>query len=203
MNLRSVRNSAVAMLLALPLFAQAFTFEFFDFDETRSVAANPLASAMTGTVLHNVKESCLGSKCGPPRHRSPFEETSLYGIAEYSSVSANSSATYNITGDAIKLLWGSPDRYNYIDFFNAEGGQIGTVDGTQIEKPPSGRGLVDVTIFSDETFARFTLRSENSDAFEYAGLSVVPLPAAAWLFGSALLALAGFNSRKRKVRIAR
>jgi hypothetical protein len=33
-------------------------------------------------------------------------------------------------------------------------------------------------------------------------ISVVPLPAAAWLFGTALLLMAGFNSRKPRRRLA-
>jgi hypothetical protein len=63
-----------------------------------------------------------------------------------------------------------------------------------------GTGIFDLTaLVGDVAISRFTLTSPGSDSFRVSSLSysVVPIPAAAWLFGSGLLGLIGISRRKR------
>ena len=193
-----IRTLAVALVLA-PLGAAGLPIVNVTKPDLTDLGPNPLATFSAGTVFQNV----TGSQWN---RRSPYDKgpAALLNSASYTSVSGGASATYDFGSSRtlLSLLWGSPDSYNTLKFF-FEGAPVGSVGGSDIVSNPgfefssgSGYGFVTVTGL---TFDSVTFKS-GSNAFEFAGLSAVPLPGAVWLFGSFLLGLAGYNSRKRRVR---
>lgn len=152
---------------------------------------NPAADAITGTVFQNVSGSISGVR------RTPWEGTPLASTGLYTSVSANSSATY-VFGSAMKavsFLWGSPDTYNNLDISLSAGGTE-IVNGALIQ-PPVAVGAKYVTLSGVGAFDSVTFRS-GQNAFEFANLEAtpVPLPAGVLLLGGAL---AGLGAVRRRV----
>lgn len=105
------------------------------------------------------------------------------------------------------LLWGSVDPVNKQDnrivFYNY-GSKVGEVSGSDIIAAtlnivPGDRGIKGTTYvnITGLVFNRAVFTSQQN-AFEFDNLAVkpVPLPAAVWLFGSALVGLAGVGRRK-------
>ena len=177
-----------------------------------TVTGNTLGPVSLGPVLApdiitgNVQLNIIGNDLpnDPPGStapfaRTPFENTPLENTAPYNSVSSGATATYHFgPRSSLSLLWGSPDDYNHIDFFLG-GSLLDTVSGDNpMIVPPgvAGLGFVNVTITGIK-FDKIVLRSVGSDAFEYANLSAIPLPAAAWMMLSALAGL-GFVARRKK-----
>ena len=161
-----------------------------------TVTGNTLGPVSLGPVLApdiitgNVQLNIIGNDLpnDPPDATAP-----------YNSVSSGATATYHFgPRSSLSLLWGSPDDYNHIDFFLG-GSLLDTVSGDNpMIVPPgvAGLGFVNVTITGIK-FDKIVLRSVGSDAFEYANLSAIPLPAAAWMMLSALAGL-GFVARRKK-----
>lgn len=162
---------------------------------------NPTASATSGQVFQNVSNSISSLR------RSPWQGTNSTvdftdGDAWYSSVSAGASATYDFQTlqNSLSFVWGSPDTYNDLDIELIAGSNILSLNGSSMF-PPGTQGANSAFVqISNVLFDRIVFRS-GTNAFEYANLatSEVPVPAAAWLFGSALLGLAGVKSRNRKL----
>jgi hypothetical protein len=73
------------------------------------------------------------------------------------------------------LLWGSIDSYNSLDFYNGDT-LIGTVTGSDVTSTPNGnqgaQGTRYVNIFSDATFNKVVMRSEQAYAFEFDNVAV-------------------------------
>ena len=160
--------------------------------------ANPFADDITGTVFENYVGSVNGVR------RSPWQNSSVDEDAVdsfYTSVSGNSSATYNFDEDmgSISFVWGSPDTYNDLDIILSSGTETVTINGAQAFGTP---GLLAeyVTITDVGAFDSVTFRS-GSNAFEFANLSttVVPLPAALplLLVGVAGLGMVGRRRRNK------
>ena len=145
----------------------------------------------------------------PNVQKSPFEGTSSAGSA-YSVVGSGSgfgSATYNMTGGttAFTFLWGSPDTYNTLDFFsgaNGTGSVLGTFTGASLALATLGSGF-DVVSFmaTGGTIGSFRM-TDTTAAFEYAGVSPIPLPPAAALFGTALLGMMALRRKRRQQAVA-
>jgi hypothetical protein len=174
----------------------------------------------TGTVYFNE----VGSVANV--YRSPFENAAsgngaVYDASNggwqlpgfdklsYTSIEANSSATYTFTASAaLSLLWGSPDSYNSIKFFsgpNGTGSLEGTIHGSDLATQTYGHDLVKLTL-GGSIFQSIVLYS-SGPAFEFANLhttplagptpSPTPLPAALPLFAGGL-GVIGLLSRFRK-----
>lgn len=108
--------------------------------------------------------------------------------------------TYTLGGlhNRVEFLAGSPDNYNSVSFFR--GGQL---LGTKTGLDWGARGITTqyVTIIamdSGEFFDEIRF-SSHIGAFEFANVSLtaVPLPAAAWLFLSALIGLIAIGRRRQ------
>ncbi len=189
-----------------------------DFMKLPSSSLSPYTSSTTGTVYFNETGSVADV------YRSPFENASFSAGANYdasnggwqlpgfdklpyTSVQANSSATYtfNFAATEITLLWGSPDSYNYISFFggpNGTGANEGTISGSALDIYTYGHDQVALELTGDEPFLSVTFYSEGSNAFEFANLDPppVPLPGTLPLIAGGLSALGWLTSRrKRKV----
>jgi hypothetical protein len=139
---------------------------------------------------------------------SPFAGTGADGTP-YSVLSAGGgfgSAIYNLTAGTTSfgLLWGSPDLHNTINFFSgadSTGSLLGSFSGASLLSATLGSGFDLVSfLVSGGTIGSIQL-SDTTAAFEFTGVSAVPLPASILLFGSALLGLAAL--RKRRKFIAR
>jgi hypothetical protein len=136
---------------------------------------------------------------------SPFAGTAQNGTA-FSAISAGGgigSAIYNLVSGttAFSFLWGSPDLHNTVDFFsgaNATGSLLGTFTGGSLLSATLGSGF-DLVSFLATGGAIGSIRlSDTIAAFEYAGVSTVPLPPAALLFGTALVGMGLLRRRRRK-----
>jgi len=94
---------------------------------------------------------------------------------------------------------GSPE----VAQWRVSGGVAGSVIADQTNNSLGGYRFASVDYTGVEQIEFFTDSDGspvNSD-FALGAIGVVPLPTAAWLFGSALLVLAGWNSRKRRGRV--
>ena len=152
---------------------------------------SPVPTTFTGTVFTNLTTSLGGV------YRSPFEGTSAPNSL-FTSVEGDATATFNLSGNVLSLIWGSPDTYNQLKFFsgvNGGGTLLDTILGSTIN-PANGTGFSYVTVSGIGNFNSVVLDNvPNSNAFEVSTFAVssVPLPASLPLFGGALLALAGFG----------
>jgi hypothetical protein len=198
-----------------------------DFASLPSSSVSPFTPQTTGTVLFNEHGS------DPNIYRSPFEnavagdgvldplnggyQLSGFDALPYTSVQANSTATYTFATavTSLSLLWGSPDSYNYIEFFGAGGTPEGIISGDPLAIHTYGHDLVTLTL-GGESFDSVVLSSVGSNAFEFANLQgmgqtpngqlfdvplATPIPAALPLFAGGL-GIIGFLARNRKRRSA-
>jgi hypothetical protein len=167
---------------------------------TQDVATPDIIS---GGFFQNVTGSVGGVR------RSPYDRLpALASTGKYHSVQGGGSVTYAFDDlqTGFSLLWGSPDSYNTLAFFNGDEavdlGMLGfSISGTEVaslaQLSPLGQRFTFVDI-SDIAFDRVVL-SSGSNAFEY-GLvgstpAPVPLPAAAWLLLAGMGALVAVRRR--------
>lgn len=141
--------------------------------------------------------------------KSPFADNSK----SYDAVLGGGTATFGIASDFVALfalptssasftnafgsgtgtfsfVWGTPDTYNSLSFVTNSG--VKSFDGSVLGGIANGGGSYFATVSGLGDYSSTTFAS-NQNAFEFAAVSAVPLPASAPMFGAALLALAGFG----------
>ena len=148
-------------------------------------------------------------------HRSPWEFTAFNNIAQYNSVRAGGSASYEFAQDqgSLNMMWGSPDptpnTYNVLEFF-LNGVSQGIFNGTTVTglltamAPPNNVpqiGFLRITflgLFDQVVFTASNTAFEH--VFNFRGsATAVPLPAGLLLLMSGLAGL-GFMGRSRAKR---
>jgi hypothetical protein len=138
-----------------------------------------------------------------PNSRTPWEEFSgLANTAYYNSVSGGGFAEYKFGSDrtAFNIMWGSPDSYNSLKFFD-DNNLVFTILGNDAKitgTPGFAAGLKFVNVhISNLTFDKVRFES-STDAFEYANVAPVPLPAAALFIGTGLVGLVGLRRKRAR-----
>jgi hypothetical protein len=150
-------------------------------------------------------------------YRSPFDSSggtpSVAGASEFkyyvnsSGSPAPGSATLLFDGktqSAFSFLWGSPDDYNDVTFYNGAGSlgtSIWTLMGALYPKSGAERaGAIFVSI-TDFLFDRIVFSSPTTPALEFASISTiaaVPVPAGLPLLGAGLGMLALLRTRSKR-----
>jgi hypothetical protein len=122
-----------------------------------------------------------------------------------------SSVTYNVNSSSFRLLWGSPDLYNEVEFFseaNGTGSPEGAFNGTNLacgssSCADSGFDLVTFAASSGD-IGSAALTDTGPAAFEFGinPASAVPLPASIYLFASVLGGAFWMSRKKRPLNLA-
>lgn len=180
---------------------------------TASVVTNPNLASLAPTSLNIGDGSWFGL---PPNvedgsvvnvYRSPYDDETT----DYFAIGANPDTTpssvelrYATTKSVFSFLWGSPDAWNNISFYNGAT-PVGTIftllnlAGKSVGT--SGTGAVLVTLY-DFAFTRVQF-SSTTQALEMGNISAVPLPAGVALLGGgvALLGLLGWRRKSKSVAV--
>lgn len=132
-----------------------------------------------------------------PNSRSPWEGTPFEATGAYNSVENGGFAQYEYAVDqeSFELMWGSPDFYNRLYFYD-DGVEVGFFTGDMFT-PPATAGLGFINVIFAGVFDTVRFESSPFDAFEFANVQPVPIPAAAALFATGLAGL-GLLGRRRK-----
>ena len=208
--------AAAAALALAPMAASAVTTFGFNggtVQFTQHNAANPVSftgllapTSITDNVQLNVTGNKLstdpgGCTAGVDCRRSPFEGMAAFGTGQYHSVQGGTGPSGGTPGGTItydfgavvpgiSFLWGSPDTYNFLEFYLGVGpNPFATLGGTALINAGAiaAEDAVTIAIFGFD-FDKVVFRSNPNntlDAFEISNFSVIPLPAALLLFGTA------------------
>lgn len=205
MKLRVSAAVLAATVLAL------YTFNQSAKATTVSIGSQDTSSLPTGVVL--APSSTTGSfdlsvtGSIPDVYLSPFgDSTTPYSVLSPGNLPTGpSSATFsfgaNSTITSVSLLWGSPDSYNSVEFFDTLGNLITTFSGNSLTPPSPGDGFDYITfVATGGTIGSMVLLDSGQAAFEYDSVDPTPLPTTLSLLATGL-AILGFFAYRRKAKV--
>ena len=179
--------------LAVMGFGSAASAATFTLSPTPEVAiANPTSTNFVGIYGENVTNSIDSVRL------SPWDGTTVSGTPYFSSIFGTVTFTFAAVLDTFKIVWGSPDAYNSLKFYNGDT-LVDTVTGSDITNEFGDNipnSLFTITNIGNFDSVRFT---STSAAFEFANVqavSSVPLPAGGLLLLSAFGGVAALRRRK-------
>lgn len=174
----------------------------------------PAPSVVNGSIAGEYKSpfdpvaACGGVDCAPADVIPGWEDIQYYTVGSPGLAASPVVLTFTSLQSGLNLLWGSVDLYNALVFSNSSGGPDVVISGADVFAAggaPAASGAAWVSIFgflfdsvafrSDYDGAGFT--GTDVAAFEFASVSQIPLPAAAWLIIAGIGGL-GLVSRRRK-----
>lgn len=177
-----------------------------------TITTDPTQPSYTGLLAAPTSSSAgfrlnfQGSDLSPPapNSRTPWEEfASLANTAYYNSVEGGGFAEYvfDTARTTFSLMWGSPDGYNTLAFLDNMDNELFSIAGnnTAITNTPgfqAGRKFVNVTFSGLSAFTKVRFTS-GSDAFEFANVAPIPLPAPILLLAAGIGGL-GLVARKKR-----
>ena len=201
-HLLSASIFAVAAAWALPGQAASVAFDSLPMDGSYYA---PSAVSHTGSYDEHVTGNTSS-------RTSPFSDDSTY----YDSVGADgkatfglgltsppedlfraaytngpASSTFGIGSGTFTFVWGTPDSYNNL-FFYSGGNLVDQVMGGS-GSPNNGSGSYLATVSGLGNYDTVVFQSVGQNAFEFAAVSPVPLPASLPMFGAAVLVLGGLR----------
>jgi hypothetical protein len=138
----------------------------------------------------------LGRSGSDGSSTSPFsDDTTPYDVVHANGTAtfgpATGSGSFGTGSGSFTFLWGTPDTYNTLNFFSGSA-LVATATGTG-----DGSGSFVATVNGLPSFDSVQFQS-GADAFEFAAVSAVPLPASLPMFGGAVLALGVVGYRLRR-----
>ena len=198
--MKSILLASVALLaISGAASAAALSVTYKDLPANGSYYA-PEAIFATQPYEEGVTGSITGLRLSPfGDNTTPYDAVEANGsatfgfpfISAFAARSARVAAPFGTGNGSFTFVWGSPDTYNVLTFYDFLGQEIGSVTGSG--SPSTGAGGYLATVSGIGEFSSVRLESQGANAFEFAAVSSVPLPASAPMFGAALLALAGFG----------
>jgi hypothetical protein len=202
MKLRLSAAVLAATVLAL------YTFNQSAKATTISIGNQDTSSLPTGVVLAPTSTtgsfdlSVTGSI--PDVYRSPFgDSTTPYSVLSPGNLPTGpSSATFNFGANSaatsVSFLWGSPDSYNSVEFFDTSNNLIATYTGNSLTPPSPGDGFDYITfVATNGAIGSMVLLDSGQAAFEYDSVDPTPLPSTLSLIASGLAVLAFFAYRRK------
>ncbi len=165
------------------------------------------ATAPTTSTLNSGSTiDCNGAGCGVTNvglssgaYRSPFGDSNNTDFYYYVQAGSEGIFSFTTAQSSVSFLWGSPDTYNTLSFYDANNNLIDSVtpDASGVWDPV-GLSSKYVTIVPTAVFYSIGF-SSSQNSFEFANVTTtpVPLPAAGLLLVGALGGL-GVMSRKRR-----
>jgi len=162
-------------------------------------------SSSTGNFVQVVSGNQLPNARTPYEDNPPVDQTTPYSVLAYGGGAGT--ATYNLSGGTtFSILWGSPDTYNFVQFYDTSNNAIGPAFSAGNLPQCDGNCNQlhwDLVAFNSDTpLGKVVLSDTGQAAFEYgsslAGAPATPLPAAFPLFASGLGALGLLGWRKKR-----
>lgn len=152
-----------------------------------------------GTLLATTFSASDAGVVRTPFEGSDHEDATFFAAGPLGVTQPNpATLTFASVMTDFSFLWGSPDDYNVIAFYNGDDpvGTLADFLGAAVPGIYTRAGAVFISI-TDLVFTRVEFYSNGQQALEFASLSAIPVPAGLPLLGAGV-ALLGYLGMRRK-----